>query len=118
MLRLRTLARTSVSLLLLSCAAAQVSEGRVAQIVTALQDEQYARALALLHPALQEAPRDARLWTMQGVAQQAQGEKKQALASFRRALTLAPDNITALQNAAQMDYDVADPAGIPLIEHL
>lgn len=118
MLRLRTLVRTAAPLLLLSCAAAQVSEGRVAQIVTALRDEQYARALALLHPALRESPRDPRLWTMQGVAQQAQGDRKQALASFRRALTLAPDDITALQNAAQIDYDAADPAGIPLIEHL
>lgn len=105
-------------LLLLSGAAAQVSQDRVAQIVSALRDEQYAHALALLRPAIEHSPRDARLWTMQGVALQGLGAGKQALASFRHALALAPNDIPALQNAAQIEYDAADPAAIPLLEHL
>lgn len=109
-------------LLLLSSLAAQTSSptssAGTERIVSALRDQQFDKALALLHPALQESPRDARLWTMQGVAYQGEGDKKQALDSFRHALALSPNDIPALENAAQIDYDNADPAAIPLIEHL
>src|SRR4029077_11454117 len=55
---------------------------------------------------------------MQGVAYNGQGNKKEALNSFRHALKISPDNIPALQGAAQIDFDAGDPAGIPLLEHL
>lgn len=108
----------AAALLFVSSATAQVSQERVAQVAAALRDQQYAQALALLRPALSQSPRDARLWTMQGVALQGQGETRQALAAFRRAVALAPDDIPALQNAAQIEYDAGDAAGIPLLEQL
>lgn len=115
---LRTLVRRAGPLLLISSLTAQVRQDRVAQIVTALHNEQYVRALSLLEPAIEHWPRDARLWTMQGVAFQGQGNTERAMAAYHHALTLAPDDILALQNAAQIQYDRGDPAGIPLLENL
>lgn len=118
MLSSRTLVWIAAPLLVVSSLTAQSRQDSVAQIVTALHDHQYAQALALLRPAIERSPRDAGLWTMQGVALQGQGAGKQALAAFRHALDLAPNDIPALQNAVQIEYDTADPAGIPLLEHL
>ncbi len=114
----KTLTGIAGMLLLFSSLTAQVRQDRIAPIVTALHNRQYAQALALLRPAIRESPRDARLRTMQGVALEGLGETEQALASYRQALALAPDQVLALQNAAQIEYDRGDPAAIPLLERL
>lgn len=115
---LRKLAWACAFLLVTASLSAQTADQRAAAIVTALRDEQFDKALHLLEPMLKEYPANAQLWTMQGVAYQASGRKKEALASFQRALKISPDDIPALQNSAQIDYDAGDPAGIPIIEHL
>jgi tetratricopeptide (TPR) repeat protein len=118
MLRMKVLAWIAVPLWLLSTAVAQSGEDRNSQIAAALREEQYDKALVMLRIALQQAPADPRLWTMQGVAYNGKGDGKEALRSFRRALTLSPDNVPALQGAAQIEYDQGDAAGIPILEHL
>jgi tetratricopeptide (TPR) repeat protein len=97
---------------------AQTGDHRVALIASALRDEQYEKALQMLHVALADSPANSELWTMQGVAFKGVGNTKDALGSFRRALKLAPDNISALQGAAQIEFDQGDAAGIPILEHL
>jgi len=115
MLRLRTLAFLILPFLLLPGVVAQTSKD---PIISALRDQQFDKALTLLHTALIQSPYDAQLWTMQGVANDSTGNKKEALVSFRHALRLSPDNIPALQGAAQIEFDAGDLAGIPLLEHL
>lgn len=102
-------------LLLLCVASAQTRQDRIA---AALRDQQFGSALSMLREALRESPFNAQLWTMQGVAYQGQGNTEQALSSFRHAIQLAPDNIPALQKAAQLEFDAESPDGIPLLEHL
>ena len=92
---------------------AQSGEDRNAAIVSALRDQHYEKALALLHTALIQSPGDAQLWTMQGVAYDGAGNKKEALNSFRQALRRSPDEIPALQGAAQIEFNGGDIAGIP-----
>jgi tetratricopeptide (TPR) repeat protein len=116
--RLRVLALITVPLLLLSSVVAQSREDRASPIAAALRAEQYDKALGMLRVALQDAPADPRLWTMRGVAYNGVGDKKEALSAFRHALKLSPDNIPALQGAAQIEYDQGDPEGIPVLEHL
>ncbi len=105
-------------ILILSCALAQTAGDRISLIVTALREQEFARALELLRPALQESPENAQLWTMQGFASAGQGQKKEALASYRHALKISPDYIPALQGAAQIEYDAGSAAGVPLLQHL
>lgn len=106
------------AILLLSCLLAQGQQDQTQQIAAALQNQQFERALDLLHSALQTRPEDAQLWTMQGTACAGLGQKREALASFRKALSLSPDNIPALHGAIQIEYDAGDSAAIPLLRHL
>src|SRR5690348_11653284 len=75
-----------IVLLVLTGAFAQSAIDQFPPIASALQDQQFEKALELLRPALQQSPRDARLWTMQGRAYSGLGRKKDALKSFRTAL--------------------------------
>ena len=68
-----------ISMLLLGCASAQTAADQFGLITSALQNQDFARALVLLRPALQQSPRNAQLWTMQGAAYAGEGHKKEAL---------------------------------------
>jgi len=103
---------------LLGCVLAQTDQDPFQQIASALQNQQFDKALDLLKGQLQSFPSNSQLWTMQGVAYAGRGQKKDALTSFRRALKLSPDNIRALQGAAQIEYDAGSAAGIPLLKHV
>jgi tetratricopeptide (TPR) repeat protein len=118
MLATRKAAYFAAPILFFSIALAQSAEDRIATVAAALRNQQFDHALDLLHPALQQFPRSAELWTMQGVAHAGKGQKKEALSSFRSALKISPDNIPALQGAAQIEYEGSNAAGIPLLQHL
>lgn len=115
---LRGLSCISILVLLFRVGPAQTVQDRTAPIISALQEHNYDEALRMLRPALSASPGDPQLWTMQGVAYNGKGDKKEALNSFRHALKISPDNIPALQGTAQINYDAGDPAGIPPLEHL
>jgi tetratricopeptide (TPR) repeat protein len=102
----------------LSFVCGQTAQTDTAQIASALRDQQYDRALELLTTALKESPENAQLLTMQGVAFAGRNQKREALASFRRALKTSPNNVIALQGAAQIEYDSASAGGIPLLKRL
>ena len=115
---LRSLFSVALPTILLSCVLAQTSHDHVQQIASNLRNQQFDRALELLKVELQTSPGDAQLWTMQGVAYAGRGQKKEALSSFRRALKISPNDVPALQGAAQIEYDAASASGIPVLEHL
>ncbi len=106
------------ALLLLPIVFAQSPEARETAIISALRDQRFDEALHLIDAELKTRPRDAQLWTMQGVAWQGKGDNAKALGAFRSALRIAPDDITALQKAAQIEYEAGSAEGVPLLEHL
>ena len=55
---------------------------------------------------------------MQGTAYAGEGHKQDALTSFSTALKISPDYLPALQGAAQIEFDDANPAAIPILERL
>ena len=105
-------------LVIFSSVLAQVPASEVTAIASALQDRNFAQALVLLRSALRKNPSDAQLWAMEGVANAGEGHKQEALASFRRALTISPDYLPALRGAAQIEFDEANPAAIPILKRL
>ena len=115
---IRTTAALLVPILMLSATLAQTAQDRILPIASALRNHEFDKALELLHPALRQFPRDAELWTMQGVAYGGRGQNSEALSSYRSALNIAPDSIPALQGAAQIEYQAGKAAGIPLLQHL
>ena len=114
----RTLSLLLAAMLLLSWAFAQTAGKAAGDITAALRNRQFQQALVLLGPAIEQNPENGELWAMQGVAYAGLGQKNEALASFRRALKLAPDYIPALQGAAQIEFDAGSPAAVPLLERL
>jgi tetratricopeptide (TPR) repeat protein len=107
-----------VSILLLRCAFTQTAADQTGLITLALQNQEFARALELLRPALQQSPRNAQLWTMQGVAFAREAHKEEALVSFRRALSISPDYLPALEEAIQIEYERGSKAAIPLLRRV
>ena len=105
-------------LIIVCCALAQRPVDQAGAIAQALQTRDFAKALELLRPALQQFPGDAQLWAMQGAAFAGQGHKQEALAAFRRSLKISPDYVVALQGAAQIEYDAGQASAIPLLQHL
>jgi tetratricopeptide (TPR) repeat protein len=87
-------------------------------INTALRNQEFEAALELLRPALLASPKDERLWAMQGKAYTGEGHSQEALASFDKALKIAPDYIPALQGEAQINFDAGNAAAIPVLRHL
>lgn len=88
------------------------------KIASALHNHEFENALAQLRPALQASPESARLWAMQGTAYSGAGDKKQALASFHRALQISPDYLPALHGAAQIEYEAGNARAVPLLERI
>ena len=106
------------SLLLGYSGLAETRADTITSIQSAVGSQDFSKALELLGPALQKSPNDPRLWTLQGVAYSGQGNKKDALASFRHALRIAPNAPPALHGAAQIEYEAGSAAGIPLLQRL
>lgn len=84
---------------------AQSSQDPIPAIMSALQSNRFAEALQLIAPALQRTPSNPKLWMLQGLAYSAEGNKKNGLASFEKALKFSPNYLPALEGAAQIEYD-------------
>ena len=111
---------TLLVLLLLSIrgACAQTTDDSAPSIIAALRAQQFDQALRLLQPALERSPNDPRLWSLQGVALSAEGRKKEALAAYHHALSIAPNHLQALEGAAQIEYDASSDDAIPLLRRV
>jgi tetratricopeptide (TPR) repeat protein len=96
----------------------QASTERLAQIDSALQAGKFDRAIELLRPELGQNPKNARLWTLEGIALSGNGDKKGALAAFRHALGIAPDYLAALEGAAQIEYESNDKDAAAFLQHI
>jgi Flp pilus assembly protein TadD len=79
----------------------QSGNADVAAIISSLRARQYATALQVLAPAIEQNPNDPQLRSLQGIAFAGQGHSPEALAAFHRALALSPDYLPALEGAAQ-----------------
>jgi len=75
----------------------------------ALNSKRFGQALEIAEKMLSAHPRDPALWVAKGWALEGLGREKESLASFERALQLAPNSLPALKGAAQMAYKLRDP---------
>ena len=107
-----------VPILVLSLAFAQTVGDQIGLIASALQNQDFAKALELLGPSLQRSPSNAQLWAMQGAAYAGEGHKQDALASFRAALKISPDYVPALEGAIQIEYDNGSEEAITLLQRM
>jgi len=97
---------------------AQSSQDPIGAVAGALRAGEFAKALEILQPALEQSPENSQLWTLQGLAYSGEGHKKEALASFRSALKISPDYLPALKGAAQLEYQAGNADALPFLEKL
>jgi tetratricopeptide (TPR) repeat protein len=114
----KNLALLTVLLACHSVAFSQANEDPTEPIASALRAGEFDKAVELTRSALQAAPGSAQLWTLQGIAFAGKGSSKQALAAFRQALKIAPNNVAALAGAAQILYEADSREAVPLLNHL
>jgi tetratricopeptide (TPR) repeat protein len=97
---------------------AQADQATVQKIASALRDGRFDSTLQLLGPALKQFPNDPRLWTMQGVVLSEKQHQSSALIAYRRALKISPDDLPALEGAAQIEYEEGGKDAAPLLQHI
>ena len=95
---------------------AQVSNS--ASIESALRSGQFEQALELIHAALQRFPKDPKLLTLEGLALSQTGKQQEALRAYNAALVLSPNNLAALEGAAQLEYEAKSKRAIPLLNRI
>jgi tetratricopeptide (TPR) repeat protein len=92
-----------------SLAFSQTTESSIEPITAAMRARDYDKAVELSRVALARFPDSAQLWTLQGIALASEGDNKDALPAFQRALKISPNNLAALAGAAQIEYQEGKP---------
>jgi tetratricopeptide (TPR) repeat protein len=118
MLPFRKIRFALVLLVLNSLAFSQTPPNPVESISSALRARDFDKAIELSKSALQSSPNNGQLWTLQGIAYVSKGDSKNALPAFQQALKFSPNNIAALEGAAQIEYQAGNEAAIPHLNHL
>ena len=75
-------------------------------------------ALKAIDQALAHSPADVRLWTLRGLALSQLDRIDESLAAYRKALSLQPDYLPALQGAAQIEYERGRPEAQRTLERI
>ena len=97
---------------------ARPSATSVVSIEQLIRTQQYDQAIKQTRLELAKAPRDIRLWTLQGVALSLQGKDPEALVAFDKALRIDPTYIPALKSEVQIYSKSQDKRGIPLLKRI
>src|SRR6266496_2790717 len=106
-------------LLISKCLNAQASGPNVeAAIQSALRQRDFHQGLQLAQEALRQFPRNAQLWTMEGIALSGLGRDKEALGAYNHALQISPDYLAALEGAAELEYKSGNGRAAPLLNHI
>ena len=116
--RWRAVSRVIAASFCVGLAANAAAFGQVDAITSALRAHDFDRAVELTRDALKASPNDAQVWTLQGIALSSKGDSAGALAAYRRALTLRPEYIPALEGAAQLQYQLGSREAVPLLTQL
>lgn len=87
-------------------------------VVQALQSHDNELALRLSQELARARPGDPRVWTLQGLALQALGQTQESLRILKHALQIDPNNLAALEAAAQLEFQARSPDALPFLEKL
>jgi tetratricopeptide (TPR) repeat protein len=90
----------------------------VREVQNALRAGEFNQALQLSDAALKNAPDDAALWTLKGIALSKLGQDKQALIAYNNALGVAPNSLVALEGAAELEYKAGSTRAVPLLNRV
>lgn len=108
-----------VSALLIACSVqAQTEEQSVRQIVMLQRLNKYQQSLALAEKLLVARPQDCRLWSLRGMALDELQKPVEAERSFKKELEYCPEDLVALEGAAQVAYERREPDTVGLLDRV
>jgi tetratricopeptide (TPR) repeat protein len=84
-------------------------------LTDALNAGRFADVVRLADARLTRTPRDARVWTIRGIALDRLQRLPESLQSFERALAIDPQSRAALQGATEVAYRARDPKAAALV---
>jgi len=87
-------------------------------VQSALRERHFVQALELTRAQLLQSPRDARLWTLQGLAFAGLKRSAEALKAYDKALSIFPNYLPALQGSVQLEFETGDVDAIPRLERI
>jgi tetratricopeptide (TPR) repeat protein len=87
-------------------------------LTDALAAGRFADAVRLADARLKTSPRDARVWTIRGIALERLQRLPESLQSFKRALDIEPASIAALQGAAEVAYSSRNPQAATFVSRV
>ena len=99
-------------------AGAQTTVPTLNSVVVALESHDYARALTLSEELARANPTDPRPWTFQGIALQGLARPQESLQAFEHALRIDPNNVAALEGAAQLEFQADSSQALSFLEKL
>ena len=94
------------------------NKNSLGSIESMIRGQHYDEALEIAKSRLRETPDDYRLWTLEGIALSLQGDSKEAVAAFDKALRISPDYGPALKGEVQILFQSGDKRAIPLLERI
>jgi tetratricopeptide (TPR) repeat protein len=115
---LRRIGLLVVALVSLPGAFSQTQSAQIEAIKSALRAKEFDTAVQLSRSALRGSPNDPLLWSLQGIALASEGDNGKALSAFQQALKISPNNVMALEGAAQIEYQAGNRDAVPLLIHL
>lgn len=97
---------------------AQTTPSGAAQVVSMLREHQYQQALSSVDGLLANNPHDCRLLSLRGLALNGLHQAPEADKSFRAALRYCPNDLLALEGAAQIEYSQKQQGAAELLERI
>jgi tetratricopeptide (TPR) repeat protein len=88
---------------------------RADDLTDALTAGRFTDVVRLADAKLKNAPRDARTWTIRGIALERLQRLPESLQSFERALAIDPQSLAALQGATEVAYRTKNPKTATLV---
>lgn len=97
---------------------AQSTQTDAGQVVTMLREHQYQQALTRVDGLLAHNPHDCRLLSLSGLALNGLQQPSEADTAFRDALRHCPNDLLALEGAAQIEYSQKRPGAVELLQRI
>ncbi len=98
--------------------AAQTPSADAGQVIQLLRERQDSQALAAVNRLLAQQPHDCRLLSLRGLAMNGLQQREEAEQSFRDALQFCPDDLLALEGAAEIAYARREPVTDQLLQRI
>ena len=100
----------------LAIAQSQRPANDIAGVESLIRSQKYNQALVVTQADLRTNPRDASLWTLEGVIYSLMGDDLKGIGAFEKALTVSPKFSPALEGEIQLLYPRRDERAIPLLK--